>query len=219
MQRYLHSRYGIILIGIFVMIILFGVYTYTSTSIGENEEYSSGDFSTRTWTDGPVLSRVDYRFFACGEEYTIVPTADSEAGRSEGLYKRSSVGSMILEGTPRVGRDVTLSAFFSAVGGELYFLANHKGVMIKIPTDTGVLEFNNDHTLCGGKPSQLRVFQHHLLDAKDLDSLSVSVLWKYFDYLFQNNHGTVPTGDCLVFVFDTEEELGKNWPVCTAYRK
>lgn len=212
MQRYI---YGVIFIGVLVVTVLFGVRLYTATSVVENDETTSDAFSI--WTGGSVLSRVDYRFFACGEEYIVMPTADSEVGQGVGLYKRSTVGSMILEGTPKNVWDATLFAFFSAVGGELYFPTNHEGVMIRIPTDIGVVEFNNDHTQCSGKTAQLRVFEHHFLDSKDLDSLKESISWKYFDYLFQNNYGTVPPGDCLVFVFDTEEELEKNWPVCTAY--
>lgn len=220
MKKYILKHYISVILGVvIIMITLLAVEVCRLTFSKEAVKQPYDNLSTWTWTDGPILSRVDYRFFACGKEYSIIPTVESPVGKGEGLYKRSSVGSIILDGTPNTGWDATLFAFFSAVGGSLYFPADHNGVMVRIPTDEGVLEFNNDNTQCDGKSAQLRVFWHHLLDSKDLDSLKESISWKYFDYLFQNNYGTVPPGDCLVFVFDTEEELEKNWPVCTAYRK
>lgn len=221
MQKHLlnYFVYSAILIIILTLLVLGGSYLYTKVLPSNESILTSDDFFLWTWKDGPVLSRVDYRFFACGQEYHMTPTADSDVGQSTGIFRRSTGKSMILDGTPSIGRDTSLMAFFEAIGGKLLFPVDHRGIMIKIPTESGILEFNNSHTLCENKKIELRVFRHHLIDPEDIDSLKESILWKYTDYSFRNNYGTVPPGDCLTFVFDTEEELEKNWPVCTAYRK
>lgn len=220
MKKY-QSKYFwfcISLVGLFSAVLLLCIFRYVQTPLVTEKE-ESYDFMDYPWNYGQALSMVDYRFFGCGKEYFIAPTPDSDVGQGIGLYKRSANGTIILDGLPVAIGEAIVPAFFEAVGGLLYAPADHIDVKVRIPTDVGVLEFNNDHTQCVGKPAKLRVFRHHLLDPNDLSSLKESISWKYPYHTFRNNYGTVPPGDCLVFVFDTEEELEKNWPVCTAYRK
>ena len=180
---------------------------------------TSSQSHTGTWTKGQVLSQVDYRIFACGEEIFIKADRESLVGEERGLFARSKSGSIIAEGKPLNTEDVSLSAFFNAVGGALEFSdENERSEILLVPTESGLREFR-PYDLCNGKKAKLYVL-HYRVDATEKPwSLYPRILWKYFDYVLENNFGKVPPGDCLVFLFDSEDVLQKPWPSCASHDK
>ena len=84
-------RWG--LIGVFTMLLILITVFIT---INKN----------RAWTKGPVLSRTDYRIFACGEELLLQEDTESLAKKRNSLFARSESGSIIVDGTPTRTDDV-----------------------------------------------------------------------------------------------------------------
>lgn len=169
----------------------------------------------RAWTKGPVLSRTDYRIFACGEELLFQADIESLAKKRNGLFARSELGSIIADGTPTKTDDVLLTSFFEASGGALEFSDNGRDIF-RIPTVTGIREFHSGD-LCNGEKAKLYVI-HHRVDASTKPwSIVPRVIYKYFDHVLTNNYGKVPPGDCLVFIFDSEDALKNPWPTCASH--
>ena len=201
-----------ILIGVMaIFLILIAIFLVQPEERLQNE--------TRTWTKGRVLSRVDYRIFACGEELFIKAGMESPVGKKKGLFAKSESGSIFAEGVPLYIENVTLSAFFNAIGGVLEFSnQNDNKEVLRVPTESGLREFSSGD-LCNGIKARLYVL-HYRVDATEKPwSLYPRILWKYFDYVFENNYGTVPPGDCLVFLFDSEDALQDPWPTCASHDK
>lgn len=169
------------------------------------------------WQEGKLFSRVDYRIFACDEELFLEASSDSPVGRGDGLYAESVSGSIIARGTPNTYGEASLSAFFDAIGGKLELPTGKiDAKVMSLPTMQGIREFQNG-SLCGGQPAQLWVLHHRVDPSPQTSTVHPRVLWKYFDYSFRNNYGIVPPGDCLIFLFDSEDALNRPWPHCEAH--
>lgn len=171
----------------------------------------------KTRTEGPVLSKVDYRIFACGEEIFLKADAQSPIGKRKGLFAHSKSGSIVADGVPSRIDDILLSSFFEATGGRLNFSDEGEEIM-RIPTEAGVREFNSGD-LCNGKEARLHVLHYRVDTSTKPWSVYPRIMWKYFDYVLTNNYGNVPPGDCLIFIFDSEATLENSWPRCASYDK
>ena len=175
--------------------------------------------SVRRYRNGQVLSRVDYRIFACGEEIFLKPESGSPVEKGEGLFARSEQGGIVAKGKPHSTQDISLPAYFSAVGGKLEFPTESESTEIfKVPTDAGMREFRSGDQ-CNGKKANLHVLYYRVDALTKPWSVFKRILWKYPDYVLQNNYGKVPPGDCLIFLFDSEEALERLWPRCASHDK
>jgi|GEM_PF-1173951 len=175
--------------------------------------------SFRRWRNGQVLSRVDYRIFACGKEIFLKPEEESPVGKGKGLFARSEQGSIVAKGKPRSIKDITLPAYFGAAGGALEFpTGNENTEIFRVPTSAGMREFRSGDQ-CNGKKASLHVL-HYRVDASTKPwSVFKRIFWKYPDYVLQNNYGKVPPGDCLIFIFDSEDVSERPWPRCASLDK
>ncbi len=202
--------------------VLFALLFFITTSFGltlffMNSKKHLTVYKSYPWQEGELLARVDYRIFACGEELFLEATKDSPAGRGEGLYATSIPGSIIARGLPHTYGEASLPAFFEAIGGKLETpIRKMNTKVMNLPTSLGVREFHNGN-LCGDQPAQLWVLHHRVEPSPQLSTVHPRVLWKYFDYGFRNNYGTVPPGDCLLFLFDSKDALHRPWPRCKAH--
>lgn len=208
MSKYL-ADYTILILAVF-LITAASLASFSISAISNTEKLF-------TWTKGPVLSRVDYRIFFCGKEVFLEPAPHAPVAKGVGLYKRSKSGSIILDGTPTYSKDIQLPKFFVEVGGELRHRESApRQLLLKVPTKNGVEEFWSDDT-CNGKSAYLTVLHHRVDSTTKPMSVHPRILWKYADYLFDNNYGRVPPGDCLILIFDTEDALKRAWPHCKAH--
>lgn len=171
----------------------------------------------QTLAERKILSRTDYRIFACGEEIFLKVDSESLKNKRRGLFARSKSGVIIADGIPLNYNDVLLSSFFEATGGALKFSSEHGSTFI-IPTETGKREFQSGD-LCNGEKANLYVLNHRVETGTKPWSIYSRVEWKYWDIFFTNNYGQVPPGDCLIFIFDSEDSLKRPWPRCASHEK
>ncbi len=169
----------------------------------------------KVWIKGPVLSRTDYRIFACGEELFLEPNQKLLNKKSNGLFARSESGIIIADGMPKYTDDVLLTSFFEAAGGTLKITDEHKNIF-RVPTKNGVLEFQSGD-LCNEEEAELYVLKHKIETGIEPWSIHSRNMWKYWDHVFTNNYGKVPPGDCLIFIFDSDNVLDRPWPTCDSY--
>lgn len=189
----------VILIILFILIFVFWVL--------ENKH--------RTLIERKILSRTDYRIFACGEEIFLKADSESLKIKRNGLFAHSKSGSIIADGAPLNTNDILLSSFFDAAGGSLEFSNEHKDIF-RVPTGTGVREFRSGD-LCKGKKADLYVIHHRVETSTKPWSIYSRIAWKYFDHVLTNNYGEVPPGDCFIFIFDSEDVLDRPWPHCASH--
>jgi hypothetical protein len=166
-------------------------------------------------TKEPILSRTDYRIFACGEEIFLKNDTESIKAKRNGLFSRSESGSIIADGVPLNTDDMLLSSFIDAAGGILKYTTENKTIF-RIPTKTGMREFRSGD-LCGDKKADLFVIHHRVETGTDPWSIYSRIAWKYWDYSLTNNYGKVPPGDCFIFLFDSEDVLDRPWPTCFSH--
>lgn len=173
----------------------------------------------KEWDKGmeKLLSRVDYRIFACGEEIFLKNDTESLKTKRNGLFARSESGRVIADGAPLNDDDMLLSSFIYATGGILKYTTEHKTIF-RIPTEIGMHEFRSGD-LCGGKKTDLYVIHHRVETGTDPWSIYSRIAWKYWDYGLTNNYGKVPPGDCFIFLFDSEDVLERPWPRCASHEK
>lgn len=164
-----------------------------------------------------ILSRTDYRIFACGEEIFLKANNESLITKRNGLFAHSKPGSIIADGVPLNIDDILLTSFFDAVGGTLEFSDEQKDIF-RIPTKTGLREFQSGD-LCNGKRAKLLVLHHRIETSTKPWSIYSRIMWKYFDHVLTNNYGKVPPGDCLIFMFDSEDALERPWPYCASHEE
>lgn len=164
-----------------------------------------------------ILSRNDYRIFACGEEIFLKADAKSLITKRNGLFSRSEEGSIIADGVFSSIDDILLTSFFDAAGGALEFSDEQKNIL-SVPTGTGLREFKSGD-LCNGEKAELQVFHHRIETSTKPWSIYSRIMWKYFDYVLTNNYGKVPPGDCFIFIFDSEDALERPWPSCISYEE
>lgn len=162
-----------------------------------------------------ILSKTDYRIFHCGEEIFLKADRESLITKRNGLFARSKKGSIIADGTPLNNDDILLTSFFDAAGGTLKFSDEYKDIF-RIPTETGIRELRSGD-LCNGKEANLYVLHHRIEASTKPWSIYSRIMWKYFDHVLTNNYGKVPPGDCIVFIFDSEDILGHPWPYCASH--
>lgn len=168
-------------------------------------------------TERKILSRTDYRIFACGKELFLKADSESLITKRNGLFVRSELGSIIADGVPISNDDILLSSFFDAAGGTLVFSAEHKDIL-RIPTEAGVREFQSGD-LCNGKEAKLYVLHHRVKTSTNPWSIYSRIVWKYFDHVLTNNYGKVPPGDCFIFIFDSKDVLERPWPRCASHEE
>lgn len=135
--------------------------------------------------------------------------------KRSGLFAHSKSGSIIANGTPKSFNDVLLTSFFDATGGTLEITKEHTNIF-RVPTKEGILKFQTGD-LCNGKEADLYVLEHRIETSTEPWSIFSRIGWKYWDYVFSNNYGKVPPGDCLIFIFDSEDVLERPWPTCLAH--
>ena len=191
----------IILIVLFILISIFLVLKYKNRVLAEKR----------------ILSRNDYRIFACGEEIFLKADAKSLVTKRNGLFSRSEEGNIIADGVFSSIDDILLTSFFDAAGGTLEFSDKQKDVF-RIPTETGLREFQSGD-LCNGKKAELRVLHHRIETSTKPWSIYSRIMWKYFDHGLTNNYGKVPPGDCFIFIFDSEDVLERPWPRCASHEE
>lgn len=171
----------------------------------------------QTLTKRQILSRNDYRIFACGEEIFLKADAKSLITKRNGLFSRSEEGSIIADGVFSSIDDILLTSFFDAAGGTLEF-SNEQNNILRIPTGTGLREFQSGD-LCNGKKAELQVLHHRIETSTKPWSIYSRIMWKYFDHVLTNNYGEVPPGDCFIFIFDSEDVLERPWPRCASHEE
>jgi len=164
-----------------------------------------------------ILSRTDYRIFACGEEIFLKADVESLTAKRNGLFSRSETGSIIADGVFLSSNDILLTSFFDAAGGTLEFSDEQKNIL-RIPTGTGLREFQSGD-LCNGKRAELQVLHHRIETSTKPWSVYSRIMWKYFDHVLTNNYEQVPPGDCFIFIFDSEDALERPWPRCASHEK
>lgn len=164
-----------------------------------------------------ILSKNDYRIFACGEEIFLKADAKSLIAKRNGLFANSKSGSIVTDGVPSSIDDILLTSFFNAAGGALEFSDEQRDIF-RIPTEVGLREYQSGD-LCNGKKARLYVLHHRVETSKKPRSIYSRVLWKYFDHVLTNNYGQVPPGDCFIFIFDSEDALERPWPRCASHEE
>lgn len=171
----------------------------------------------QTLAERQILSRTDYRIFACGEEIFLKVDPESLKVKRNGLFAHSESGSIIADGIPLNTNDILLSSFFEATGGTLEFSDEQKNIF-RIPTEMGLREFQSGD-LCNGKKAELQVLHYRIETSTKPWSIYSRIMWKYFDYTLINNYGKVPPGDCFIFVFDSADALERPWPRCASHEE
>lgn len=194
-------------LGIIVSIILFILITVFFILKHKNQ-YSA---------DRQILSRTDYRIFACGEEIFLKTNPELLKVKRNGLFAHSKSGSIIADGVPPSIDDILLTSFFDAAGGILEFSDEQKNIL-RIPTGTGLREFKSGD-LCNGKKAELKVLHHRVETSTKPWSIYSRIMWKYFDHVLTNNYGNVPPGDCFIFIFDSEDTLKRPLPHCASHEE
>ncbi len=164
-----------------------------------------------------ILSRIDYRVFACGEEIFLKNDTELLKVKRNGLFARSESGSVIADGVSLNADDMLLSSFIDATGGKLEY-TNEQKTIFRIPTETGKREFRSGD-LCGDKKADLYVIHHRVETGIKPWSIYSRIAWKYWDYGLTNNYGKVPPGDCFIFLFDSEDALDRPWPLCATHEE
>jgi hypothetical protein len=171
----------------------------------------------QTLTERRILSRTDYRIFACGEEIFLKADMESLITKRNGLFAHSKPGSIIAAGMPLNIDDILLTSFFDAAGGTLEFSDEQKDIF-RIPTEAGLREFQSGD-LCNGKKAKLWVLHHRIETSTKPWSIYSRIMWKYFDHALTNNYGKVSPGDCFIFIFDSEDALERPWSYCTSHEE
>ena len=143
-------------------------------------------------TGGPVHWHADYEIWVCEKEIDI---EDPKLPLNRlGTYVLHDHGDnrMHIEGVVLDKRDVSLGAFFHAIGGEL-----SKDELI-VPTNQGLVEAS-EGDLCDGSPGKLYVF----VKGKLVEDPSSYVIQPY---------ETIPPGDTIKVVFSSSslEEIDPN---------
>ncbi|MCD4706061.1 hypothetical protein K8R61_03200 [bacterium] len=164
-----------------------------------------------------LLSRVDYRIFACGEEIFLKVDKEALKTKRDGLFAGSESGGVIADGFVANNEHVSLSSFFEAVGSVIEYTADHEAKLY-LQTETGVREFQSGD-LCNGKEANLYAIHHRVETGTEPWSLYSRIMWKEKDHILRNNYGKVPPGDCLIFLFDSEDVLERPWPSCDSHNK
>jgi len=164
-----------------------------------------------------LLSRVDYRIFACGEEIFLKVDNEDLKTKMNGLFARSESGSVIADGFVESGKHVFLSSFFEAVGSVLEYTTDHKSNLY-LQTENGVREFHSGDT-CNGKKASLHLIHHRVETGTSPWSIYSRIVWKEKDDVLTNNYGKVPPGDCFIFLFDSEDVLKRPWPRCASHEE
>jgi len=164
-----------------------------------------------------LLSRVDYRIFACGEEIFLKADKEDLKIKRNGLFARSESGKVIADGFVASDDHVLLSSFFEAVGSVIEYTAEHESNLY-LQTKTGVRKFHSGD-LCNGKEAMLHVIHHRVETGTDPWSIYSRIIWKEKDHVLINNYGKVPPGDCFIFIFDSEDILERPWPHCGSHEE
>lgn len=143
-------------------------------------------------TKGPVHWHADYEIWICEEEIDL---EDPKLPLNRiGTYVLHDHGDnrIHIEGVVLDKRDVSLGAFFHAIGGKL-----SKEEMI-VPTNQGLIEAS-EGDLCDGSPGKLYVF----VKGKLVEDHSTYVIQPY---------ETIPPGDTIKVVFSSSslEEIDPN---------
>ena len=164
-----------------------------------------------------LLSRVDYRIFACGEEIFLKVGREDLKTKMNGLFARSESGSVIADGFVEKGEYVFLSSFFKTIGSMLEYTTDHQSNLY-LQTEAGVREFHSED-MCNGKKAGLHLIHHRVETGTNPWSIYSRIVWKEKDHLLINNYGKVPPGDCFIFLFDSEDVLDRPWPTCSSHDK
>ncbi len=164
-----------------------------------------------------LLSRVDYRIFACGKEVFLKVDENDIKSKRNALFARSETGKIIADGIVANNDHIFLSSFFETVGSIIEYTTDHKSNLYLL-TETGVQEFHTGD-MCDGKKASLYLIHHRVETEKRPWEIYSRIIWKEKDYILTNNYGKVPPGDCFIFIFDSEDALERPWPRCTSHEE
>ena len=174
--------------------ILFGLITVLTITVTVYIVGTSIYINSISETKGPVHWHADYEVWICEEEIDIV---DAKLPLNRiGTYVLHDHGDnrMHIEGVVLDKRDVSLGAFFHAIGGKL------SQSEIIVPTNQGLVEAS-DGDLCDGRgsPGKLYVF----VKGKLVEAPSAYIIQPY---------ETIPPGDTIKVVFSSSriEEIDPN---------
>ena len=162
-----------------------------------------------------IISKTDYRIFACGEEIFLKPDSKLLKTKRNSLFESSKPGSIMVSGAPLDIKDLSLDSFFDAAGGALEFSDENKN-FFAVPTESGLREFRSGD-ICNGKEANLYILHYRVEASKKPWPVYSQVMWKYFDYILTSNYNKDIPSDCLVFIFDSEDALERSWPYCLSY--
>ena len=156
------------------------VVTLVTTAIAATVIYDNLTY----WSHGPVHWHADFTIVACGTQVTL-PSSHSllttEVGNSH-LHHHGDMR-VHVEGAIRSPSDVTLQAFFRAIGGDL------EQDTITYPTETGTATWKDGDRCPDGHAGRLTVF----INDKESSSFVNYIISPYFD---------VPPGDQIRFEFN-----------------
>lgn len=197
-----NNHYKSWLLGFFAVL-----FTCTSVFLILNNKNQEGEKT--------LLSRVDYRIFACGEEIFLKVDKEALKTKRDSLFARSESGKVIADGFVANDERILLSSFFEAVGSVIEYTIDHKSNLY-LQTETGVHEFHSGNR-CNGKEASLHLIHHRVETGTNPWSIYSRIIWKEKDHILTNNYGKVPPGDCFIFLFDSEDVLERPWPTCPSH--
>ncbi|MBI5001761.1 hypothetical protein HZC31_00080 [Candidatus Woesearchaeota archaeon] len=140
-------------------------------------------------TNGPVHWHADFEIWICGEQQ-ILPSSQFPSNKvGTPLLHHHNDYRMHIEGTVFSWNDVTLSAFFNAIGGTL------GQTYIGIPQEDGSLKYWQNDDYCGKKQGTLHLYVQKG-DAEtweEIEEIPSYIISPYAD---------VPPGDRLKIMFE-----------------
>lgn len=140
-------------------------------------------------TNGPVHWHADFELWICGEKQTL-PTSQFPSNKiGTPLLHHHNDYRMHIEGTVFSWEEVTLRAFFDAIGGTL------GQTYIGIPQEDGSLKYLQNDDYCGKKQGKLHLYvqKGDVENWMEIEEIPTYIISPYAD---------VPPGDRLKLVFE-----------------
>lgn len=161
--------------------------------------------NTKSKTGGPVHYHADYQIWNCGKEIEVmVPTGLSNKVGSPLIHthndKRIHAEGVILD-----PHELTVSHFFTELGGEL------ESKELIVPTDEGIVDLKDSDLCPDGTPGILQIFVYKTMDKiftqKKLENISEYQISPFTQ---------VPPGDCVIIEFGPTKNVTDK--ICQSYQ-
>ncbi len=162
-------------------------------------------------TKGPVHWHADYEIWNCGRQVSLIKPKSLMNRIGTPIFHEHGDNRIHVEGIVYKTSDVSLHAFFTAIGGML------REASLALPTDEGLVEIDNGD-LCNGKPGMLQVFLYRVINpdpTKKTGFLYEQIKLDDFEEYILAPYATIPPGDCLIIEFDEIKE--KTDKICETY--